>query len=234
MTQKNRIEIWRYNFEQIDNPIVNVVERSKTKYHIVLKSGEKIDGEHLSIRKNNVVRMLMKYSKYILKEMINSYGIYLFKDDLLYNFLSKRDDVQKIENCLFKPVFKNKTIHYKYMAGNKGVGTNCLNVYTYDNLDVRIKMSPSSHYNNLGENVIFGYLIDDYKKFLADKFVLEKSKNDFLDNINNVKSLFSVTEHYQRFKTTEDIVIKEYAVEKFSKIAIKELNENYKNKKENK
>jgi len=235
MTQEEKIELWKYNFEQIGNPIVKVVPRTKTRYHLELEDGRKVEYDELSTRRDTVIKTLMKYSIYVTKEALPAYKIQLSKDDLLYMFLKTRDDVEEVEDCYLRPKFRSKTISYRYVAGNKGLIEKEMDIYTYDGIHPEDKITGRyGYYASVGIDAVFGYLLDDYKNFLAKGFILKQFKDEFLINDKIIKDLLSVSEAYRIAKRKEEITIKDYAIEKFSEIAIKELNENYKNKKENK
>ena len=233
MTQEQKIELWKYNFEQVGNPIIKVVPRTKTRYHFELEDGRKVEYDELSTRKDNVIKTLMKYSMYTTKEALVTYETQLSKDDSLYIFLKTRDDVEEVEDCCLRPKFRSKRVSFRYVTGNKGTIEKEMDIYTYNGIHPEIKVT-GGYYSSIGIDNIFGYLLDDYKNFLTNGFILKQFKDEFLENNKRMEYLLSVSEYYRIFKKSEEITIKEYAVKKFSEVAIKELNENYKNKKENK
>ena len=112
MTIEEKLDIWRYNFEQLNNKIVDVVHRTKTRWHIILENGQKVEDYELSTRKQNIEYIILKYSNYLTIDMLAAYEININKKSELYSFLKEKHNSLNVDydynNNTFSPRFTKK------------------------------------------------------------------------------------------------------------------------------
>jgi hypothetical protein len=234
MTIEEKLDIWRYNFEQLNNKIVDVVHRTKTRWHIILENGQKVEDYELSTRKQNIEYIILKYSNYLTIDMLAAYEININKKSELYSFLKEKHNSLNVDydhnSDTFLLRFTKKTISYRYYTRTHGVREKEIDIFTFPKIKELEKPNKyNSIYLKLNADSVFGYLTNYFKDYLKGKFVLDEVVGLFEDyTSSNGATLFEVENAFKVCKSTEDYKIKECLTRCFTDQAINKLNIDFK------
>jgi len=226
MTKEEKIEIFKYNLEQANNPIVNVRDSLGDNFVLELQNGDSIDNFELSTEKSNMKYILNKYSQYISKDYLSFYSVWLQDNDILSSFLEKQDDViRKPNNCLTLD-FKPYKIKIKYIAGKYNIQTKEVEVYYNKKLSVKNKFQEHNFRSrpSITADEMFDFCKQDYIEYLIDVLDLKVNKEVFIEYCNTDTAYKDITKRFKMLKLQEETKIFLYLEEHYKTYTIKQLN----------
>ena len=226
MTKEEKIEIFKYNLEQANNPIVNVRDSLGDNFVLELQNGDSIDNFELSTEKSNMKYILNKYSQYISKDYLSFYSVWLQDNDILSSFLEKQDDViRKPNNCLTLD-FKPYKLKMRYLVNNYGIQTKEVEVYYNKKLSVKNKFHEYNFRSrpSITADEMFDFCKQDYIEYLVDVLDLKVNKEAFIGYCNTDTAYKDITKRFELLKLQEETIIFLYLEEHYKTYAIKQLN----------